>query len=76
MYVWLCDLFQRLHKLVKRDAQVNLEKISKHYQDKFQQVRSVVPNVEQRKKPLPVHDEKSKRIADRVMQKYQDFNVA
>lgn len=66
-----CD---RLHKLVKRDAQVNLEKISKHYQDKFQQVRSVVPNVEQRKKPLPVHDEKSKRIADRVSrQKLNDL---
>ncbi|XP_029999221.1 sperm flagellar protein 2 [Sphaeramia orbicularis] len=52
-----CD---RLHKLVKRDAELKLQKICQHYDDKFQQVmnRSVMAHPVQQQRPLKVQDEK------------------
>lgn len=55
-----CD---RLHKEVKRDAQVNLQKISKHYQDKSQQV---IRSAAAQKTSPPKQVEKSERNSDKV----------
>uniref|UniRef100_A0A3Q3M832 Sperm flagellar 2 n=1 Tax=Mastacembelus armatus TaxID=205130 RepID=A0A3Q3M832_9TELE len=58
----------RLHQVVKRDAELKLQKISQHYEKKFQQLneKSVVTHSVQQKRQLKVqHEKRMKNIEKR-----------
>ncbi|XP_070760798.1 sperm flagellar protein 2 [Enoplosus armatus] len=67
----------RLHQVVKRDAELKLHKISQHYEDKCQQWndRSVVTHPIQQKRQLKVQDEKRMKNIEKLRvcrQKHND----
>uniref|UniRef100_A0A3B4YRE5 Sperm flagellar 2 n=1 Tax=Seriola lalandi dorsalis TaxID=1841481 RepID=A0A3B4YRE5_SERLL len=67
----------RLHQVVKRDAELKLQKISEHYEEKCQQLseRSVMTYPIQQKMQLKVQDEKRMKNIEKVLQMYrQKYN--
>ncbi|KAK2837810.1 hypothetical protein Q5P01_015022 [Channa striata] len=50
----------RLHQVVKRDAELKLQKISQHYEEKFQQLR------DRSAIPYPIQQERQLKVQDRI----------
>uniref|UniRef100_A0A3P8PNK1 Calponin-homology (CH) domain-containing protein n=1 Tax=Astatotilapia calliptera TaxID=8154 RepID=A0A3P8PNK1_ASTCA len=63
----------RLRQVVKRDTELKLQKISQHYEEKFQQF-VVTPPIEQ-KRQVKVQDEKRLKNIDKVGQSPIDFSL-
>ncbi|XP_008292289.1 sperm flagellar protein 2 [Stegastes partitus] len=71
----------RLHQVVKRDAELKLQKIPQHYGDKSQQWcdRSVMNHPVHQKRRLRVQDEKQRKDSEKLRvcpQKFSDMNQA
>ncbi|XP_054467241.1 sperm flagellar protein 2 [Anoplopoma fimbria] len=66
----------RLHRVVKRDAELKLEKVSHHYEDKCQQLndRLVMTHPIQQKRQLRVQDEKSLKNIEKLRVSRQKHN--
>ncbi|XP_034728689.1 sperm flagellar protein 2 isoform X2 [Etheostoma cragini] len=58
----------RLHRVVKRDAELKLQKISQHYEEKCQQLndRFVTPHPIQQRRQLRVQDEKRMKNIEKL----------
>lgn len=61
---------QRLRQVVKRDTELKLQKISQHYEEKFQQF-VVTPPIEQ-KRQVKAQDEKRLKNIDKVLEDIED----
>lgn len=61
LFVW------RLHQIVKRDAELKMQKISQHYEEKCQQW-SVTTHPVLQKNQLKVQDEKRMKNTDKVVE--------
>lgn len=61
---------QQLHRVVKRDAELKLQKISQHYEEKCQQLndRFVMPHPTQQRRQLRVQDEKRMKNIEKVLE--------
>ncbi|XP_023257460.1 sperm flagellar protein 2-like [Seriola lalandi dorsalis] len=66
----------RLHQVVKRDAELKLQKISEHYEEKCQQLseRSVMTYPIQQKMQLKVQDEKRMKNIEKLQMYRQKYN--
>lgn len=64
------SFIQRLHQVVKRDAELKLQKISQHYEEKCQELndRSVMTYPIQQKRQLKVQDEKRMKNIEKVLE--------
>lgn len=67
-YLTVLHFIQRLHQVVKRDAELKLQKISQHYENKCQQLndRSVITHPIQQKRQV-VQKEKRVRNIEKVL---------
>ncbi|XP_035847372.1 sperm flagellar protein 2 isoform X6 [Sander lucioperca] len=68
----------QLHRVVKRDAELKLQKISQHYEEKCQQLndRFVMPHPTQQRRQLRVQDEKRMKNIEKLRacrQKHNDI---
>lgn len=56
--------------MVKRDAELKLQKISQHYEEKCQEViyRSLMPQPVQQKRQLKVQDDKKMKNIEKVLE--------
>uniref|UniRef100_A0A3B4THJ8 Sperm flagellar 2 n=1 Tax=Seriola dumerili TaxID=41447 RepID=A0A3B4THJ8_SERDU len=66
----------RLHQVVKRDAELKLQKISEHYEEKCQQLsdRSVMTYPIQQKTQLKVQDEKRMKNIEKLRMCHQKYS--
>uniref|UniRef100_A0A4W6C6C9 Sperm flagellar 2 n=1 Tax=Lates calcarifer TaxID=8187 RepID=A0A4W6C6C9_LATCA len=66
----------RLHQVVKRDAELKLQKISQHYEEKCQELndRSVMTYPIQQKRQLKVQDEKRMKNIEKLRMSHQKYN--